>query len=103
MDNLSDEDAGVEDVNEEDVKTASTILMVSAVQLIGILLLLALLCLAKRKKAIQWFNLEERDKPPPYEPPPSFNAAMKMSEEFSAIRELPIQVNEIFFPHRDLP
>ena len=103
MDNLVDENAAVEDVGEEDVKTASTILMVSAVQLIGILLLLALLCLAKRMKALQRFNLEERDKPPPYQPPPSFNAAMKMSEEFSAIRELPNQVEATFFPHRDPP
>ena len=72
------EDEGVPD---EDVKTASTIIMVSAVQLIGILLLIALLCLAKRIKAMQRFKLD--DKPPPYQPPPSFKAAMKMSHEVS--------------------
>ena len=72
-----------EDIADEDVKAASTIIMVSAVQLIGILLLIALLCLAKRIKAMPRFGLEERDKPPPYQPPPSFNAAMKMSHEVS--------------------
>ena len=76
MENIEDE--GVPD---EDVKTASTIIMVSAVQLIGILLLIALLCLAKRIKAMQRFKLD--DKPPPYQPPPSFKAAMKMSHEVS--------------------
>ena len=78
MENVRDED-----VADEDVKTASTIIIVSAVQLIGILLLIALLCLAKRFKAMPRFKLEERDKPPAYQPPPSFNAAMKMSQEVS--------------------
>ena len=79
MDNVED----AQPVDDEDVKnTASTIIIVSAVQLIGIVLLVALLCLAKRIKAtVLKFKLEEGDKPPPYQPPPSFNAAMKMSHQ----------------------
>lgn len=94
MENVRDED-----VADEDVKTASTIIIVSAVQLIGILLLIALLCLAKRFKAMPRFKLEERDKPPAYQPPPSFNAAMKMSQEVSwnsAIWQLPTGQGVLF-------
>ena len=69
-------------VDEDMKKTASTIIMVSAVQLIGVFLLITLLCLAKRIRARLMLKLEEeRDKPPPYQPPPSFNAAMKMSRD----------------------
>ena len=76
-------DGNAQPVTDEDVKkTASTIIIVSAVQLIGIVLLIALLCLAKRVRAILLrFKSKERDKPPPYQPPPSFNAAMKMSHQ----------------------
>ena len=76
-------DGNAQPVTDEDVKkTASTIIIVSAVQLIGIVLLIALLCLAKRVRAILLrFKLEARDRPPPYQPPPSFNAAMKMSHQ----------------------
>ena len=76
-------DGNAQPVTDEDVKkTASTIIIVSAVQLIGIVLLIALLCLAKRVRAILLrLKSEERDKPPPYQPPPSFNAAMKMSHQ----------------------
>ena len=80
---LTMEDSGdAQHVVDEDMKTASTIIMVSAVQLIGVFLLITLLCLAKRIKARLMLKLEEeRDKPPPYQPPPSFTAAMKMSRE----------------------
>ena len=74
-------------IADEDIKTASTNIIVATAQLCGIVLLIAFLCFAKSIKA--WLRLkseeggEKADNPPPYQPPPSFTAAMKMFQEFN--------------------